>query len=239
MGKSENQQLHRFPIHAVRANQIVDLHPLKSSSIRSDYFSEWFKSDANPEHIVKGFSHLSIKEGYKLRAYQFHESGNGNGIVWAIPEDTELPEPSDCNRLEQYYLSPPKPKFALDDFMQVIEGDKTPLSYLQAAITYQELHEFGAQWHGIAWGRDTILPSPSEDSKIYSQYQWEMIEEEPEIIEPHFYYNSEGNPVIVFHTINDIAVITMKRYVCTFDKSDYTLTVEVTRIAEAGFGIIF
>ncbi|WP_176527460.1 hypothetical protein [Peribacillus butanolivorans] len=32
--------------------------------------------------------------------------------------------------------------------MQVIEGDKTPLSYLQAAIVYHELNEFGAIWHG-------------------------------------------------------------------------------------------
>lgn len=142
----------------------------------------------------------------------------------------------ECERLNEHFLDAPKPSFALDDFMEVIEGDKTPLSYLQASIVYHELHEFGAIWHGVSWGQDVILPLP-DDSK--HTYEWEMLEDEPDIVEPHFYYGVEGNPVIVFHTINDIGTVTMNRYEHVFSKEDYTVEVKRTCIATAGGGIIF
>lgn len=41
--------------------------------------------------------------------------------------------------------------------MEAIEGDKSPLSYLQAAICFHELKEFGVMWHGVSWGFNNIL----------------------------------------------------------------------------------
>jgi len=80
---------------------------------------------------------------------------------------------------------------------------------------------------------------PLEQDVGDSTYEWEMTEEKPEIIEPHFYYNQEGNPFIIFHTINDIGAVTLNRYTHVFSKNDYTLDVERTCIATAGPGIIF
>lgn len=140
-----------------------------------------FRSPANPESIIKGFSHLRVKEGYKLRAYQYSDGANGNGIVWAIPADADLPDPKECERLEEHFLSAPKPSFALDDFMQAIDGDKSPMSFLQASIVFHELHELGAVWHGTSWGRDVILPT--NDSQHVDHYVWEMIEDVPLSIE--------------------------------------------------------
>jgi hypothetical protein len=199
----------------------------------------WFKSPASPESIVQGFSHLRIKDGYKLQAYQYSDGANGNGIVWAIPADTVLPEPEECDGIDEHFLSAPKPSFALNDFMQAIDGDQTPLSYLQASIVFHDLQEYGAVWHGTSWGRDIILPLNDDQNSSTHTNEWEMIENEPEVIEPHFYYNSEGNPIIVFHTINDIGTVTWNRYVHTFRKSDYTVQIERTCIATAGGGIIF
>ena len=230
----QNFKLQRFPSIATKPNLLVDSNLLEN-------FLElefgWFRSPANPESIVKGFSHLRIKEDYKLRAYQYSDGANGNGIVWALPADTDLPDPNECERLAEDFLSAPKPSFALDDFMKAIDGDKSPMSYLQASIAFHELHEFGAVWHGTSWGRDVILPT--NDDHHIDHHNWEMIEDEPEILEPHFYYSAQGNPTIVFHTINDIGIVTMNRYVQTFSKSDYTLQVEHTCIATAGGGIIF
>ncbi|MCI1589780.1 hypothetical protein [Heyndrickxia oleronia] len=223
----------RFTIHATKPNLIAES---ASVEVIDDYIDGWYRTSANPESLVMGFSHLSIKKGYKLRAYQYCDSGNGNGIVWAIPEDKKLPNPIECERSKEHFLDAPKPSFALNDFMEVIDGDKTPLSYLQASIVYHELHEFGAIWHGVSWGRDVILPTPNNSK---SNYDWEMIEDEPDVIEPHFYYGSEGNPVIVFHTVNDIGTVTLNRYQHVFGKEDYTLEVKRTCIATAGGGIIF
>ncbi|GAA1368389.1 hypothetical protein [Peribacillus frigoritolerans] len=232
--------IQRFPSYATKPNLIVEMKQVEKYD---DDDHGWYRTPANPESIVKGFSHLSIQSGYKLRAYQFSDGGgNGNGIVWAIPEKKELQDVEDCKQLDGF-LSAPKPAHALSDFMQVIEGDKTPLSYLQAAIVYHELHEFGANWHGTSWGRDVILPVQEESGDESYDYnvndEWEMIEKEPDIIEPHFYYSREGYPVIVFHTINDIGTVTWNRYVHVFSKDDYTLKVELTCIATGGAGIIF
>ncbi|MBE5394934.1 hypothetical protein [Brevibacillus borstelensis] len=226
----------RFPVHATKPNLLVEYDP---DNKWSEFDYGWIKSPFNPECIVKGFSHLRIKDGYKLRAYQYTDGANGNGIVWAIPVDAELPDPNESQRLEEHFLSAPKPSIAFDDFMQVIEGDKTPISYLQASIVYHELNEFGAAWHGTEWGRDIILPIQESESQSTSNYEWEMIEDEPEIIDPHFYYDNEGNPTVVFYTINDIGTVTLNRYVHTFSQSDYTMRVERSCIATAGPGIIF
>jgi hypothetical protein len=226
----------RFPIYATKPNLLIDSDPVEEIN---EFDFGWFKSSGNPESIVRGFSHLHIKSGYKLRAYQYSDGGNGNGIVYAIPADKDLPEPRDSEQIDDQFLSGPKPTFALDDFMQVIEGDKTPVSYLQASIAFHELHEFGAIWHGTSWGRDVILPINDDEATKAYKYEWNMIEDEPEIIEPHFYYNYDGNPVVVFHTINDIYTVTLNRYVHVFNKDDYTLNVERNIIATAEGGIIF
>jgi hypothetical protein len=234
----QKYEIQRFSIHATKPNLIVDMNELVGTD---DQGFGWSKSSGNPENIVKGFSQLCIKERYKLRAYQYAEGGNGNGIVWAIPSNKELPDPKECNRLEEFFLSPPKPEFALEDFMEVLEGDNSSLSYLQASIAYHELHEYGALWHGVSWGRDVILPA-DEDMEIRSyHYEWEFEEgeSEPEIVDPHFYYNEEGNPIVVFYTINDIGKVTLNRFEHIFNKNNYTLSVNRTCIATAGAGIIF
>ena len=95
-----------------------------------------------------------------LRAYQeMDESGNGIGIVWALPVSAEFPEPDSCTRLEGRFGKPPKPPQALGDFMEAIDGDGTPLSFLSASLLSRELHDFGSQWHGVGWGNVKLLSS--------------------------------------------------------------------------------
>jgi hypothetical protein len=225
----------RFPKHATMPNLIIESKPVEKVDVFAMFEDGWFKSHENPENIVMGFSHLRIMRGYKLRAYQYRAGGNGNGVVWAIPIDKTLPDPTE----HMEYIFKPKPDYVLTDFMEAVEGDRTPMSYLQASVVYHELHEFGAMWHGVSWGRDVILPDSQNEGSYMDCYEWDMLEEEPAIIEPHFYYNREGNPVIVFYTINDIGTITLNRYIHVFSKDDYTVKVERTCIAEAGGGIIF
>lgn len=231
-----NKNIIRFTKYATEPNIQLDMSRMETEGLYG-----WNKSIEDPEVIIRSFSQLKVKEGYKLVGYQFVEGGNGNGIVWALPSGAHFPSPNECDTLD-YFLSPPKPVSALDDYMIAVDGDRSPLSYLQAAVAYHELREFGAMWHGISWGRDEICPhiDDEEDDEFEDPfYEWTMLEEEPEIIEPHFYYNYEGHPVIVFHTINDIGEITWNRYTHVFSKEDYTLDEQVTCIGSAGMGIMF
>lgn len=119
----------------------------------------WSKSGVDPAGVVATFPSLRVKSGYVLRAYQFRSGDNGNAIVWAVRADTQFVEPDACERLPDYFLQPPRPVDALDDFMEAIEGDASPWSYLCASILRRELQEFGAIWHGCDWETHTIVGS--------------------------------------------------------------------------------
>ncbi|MET1248966.1 hypothetical protein ABWW58_09285 [Sporolactobacillus sp. STCC-11] len=231
-------RVQRFTVYATKPNLLVNTESKGTNYLHELLNDGWQKSLDNPEILVKSFSNLRIRDGYKLRAYQFLAGGNGNGIVWAIPIDKELPDPESCDHVDDF-ISSPRPNIALSDFMSAIEGDQTPLSYIQASVVYHELHEFGALWHGVSWGRDQILPLNEDSEVLENDYDWDMNEPIPDIIEPNFYYNSKGNPVVIFYTINDIGQVTLNRYVHTFNKENYTLDVKHTVIAEGGSGIIF
>jgi len=129
----------------------------------------WVKSEHDPTKIVDLFRPLRLKKGFVLRAYLFRENGNANGVVWAMPQDAEFPEPKDSPVLEHHLFNAPKPWDALDDLMEAVEGDGSEWSYLAASVLRRELREFGASWHGIDWGTHIILEDdpwkkpPAED----------------------------------------------------------------------------
>ena len=184
------KKVQRFPVWATKPNLILD----DTDEDDIDWDDGWNLDKRGPCDIVRGFSNIKIKSEYKLIGYRYISGGNGNGVVWAIPKDIRAPEVHECEILKEYFLSPPKPKEALKDYMEAISGDKSPISYLQAAIVNHELAEYGASWHEVSWGRDTILPF-SKERMDYIEinepklYMWEMNEEEPEIIDPYFYFN--------------------------------------------------
>jgi hypothetical protein len=218
--------------------------------------SGWSISINNPEDIIHQFSQLKMKKEFKLSAYQYQDGfGNGNGVVWAIPHDRELKSMDDNSEL------PLKPAFAEDDFMVAIEGDQSPLSYLQAAIVWHELHEFGAMWHGCSWSEDQILPitddfqddvlalydqepdgNPLDEVSIedylFFLHPWTKLKQIPEILHPHFYYKN-NHPIIVFYTINDIGYYKLRRFTHTFAQSGYVQNVEVEELGIGDAGKIF
>jgi hypothetical protein len=90
----------------------------------------WSKSEIDPMRVLNAFSSLHIKKDFVLRAYQYVSNGNGNGVVWAMPKDSLFPEPDECQKLENTFLECPRPPEALDDIMEVIEGDGSENSYI-------------------------------------------------------------------------------------------------------------
>ena len=57
----------------------------------------WSQSRIDPTELLPFFEPLKLKEGFKLRAFQFKdEVGNGNGFVWGLPADAAFPAPDDC-----------------------------------------------------------------------------------------------------------------------------------------------
>jgi hypothetical protein len=138
----------------------------------------WSKSNLDPNLLVGIFSSLRVKESFILRAYVRQLGTGGYGIVWAMPETSDFPDPNECvmsPRPKLGFIAPkyperqfPRPPRALDYVMDVIEGDGTHWSYLSASIFAREMAEFGAWWHGQEWSTHIVIGDDPWTDNAYS-----------------------------------------------------------------------
>ena len=112
----------------------------------------WSISSVNPSPVLNFFKPLRLNPSYSLHAYQYRNCASGKGVVWALAKQEKLPQPlnSTSNQL-------PRPEAALDDFMEAIEGDRSPWSYFCASLLSRELEDFGAYGSDISWMTHLIL----------------------------------------------------------------------------------
>ena len=92
----------------------------KVAEVPKDAATGWSKSLIDPAKLVEIFAPLKLKKGIVLRAYQFKEGGNGNGVVWAMPANAEFPEPNQCAKVKRRdgFMMVPKPPAAFDSIME-------------------------------------------------------------------------------------------------------------------------
>lgn len=68
----------------------------------------------------------------------------------------------------------------------------------------------------LATGLSEVIEESRSDKDAIGVYEANVIIRVV-IAFPHFYYEEEGNPIVVFHTINDIGTVTCNKYVHKFD----------------------
>ncbi|HYW32560.1 MAG TPA: hypothetical protein VE869_13765 [Gemmatimonas sp.] len=186
---------------------------------------------------------LRIKQGFTLRAYGFSAGGDGNGVIWAMPSGLSLPPPDQCPRVEEAFLSPPKPADALDNVMQAIEGDGSPFAYLSASILTRELGEFGAKWHGISWGRKRIIDrkplhrGPARAPRDAGS-RWKWLEPVPRQWRPQTEQTGDG-VAVRFYVYDDIGMERLIEVTDSFIPGSYAFATASKEIAVGGSGIIF
>ena len=182
-----------------------------------------------------------------LRAYQFYEEGNGNGVVWAMPEGADFPAPGDSAVIEDHLFKAPKPWDALDDVMDAIEGDGSPSSYLAASLLRRELREFGALWHGLSWGTHVVLDDdpwsagesrddePPTDRPATDVKKWKWTEPRPTDWKPQVRIQ-EDRVTVTFYTYCGVWKESIVRHTDTYRRGKYRPRVEQRRIAEGPGG---
>jgi hypothetical protein len=166
----------------------------------------WSLSEINPAIALEHLPNLHLKKGWKLVGYQFKSGGNGNGVVYAIPE-TSAYDLSSCLAQNKevvpgVVLAIPRPPVCADSFMDAIESDGSLEAYVQASILFRELQEFGARWHGCSWSTCAILVSDPwrqtekpEDREISAEDHWKFETEKPDCWEPSV--KRESNAITV------------------------------------------
>jgi hypothetical protein len=200
----------------------------------------WFLSPIDPVRVLKIFSSLRLRDGFVLRAY-VRRDGDGEGIVWAVPEGTTLPDPSRRPKLFRWLLPLPKPSAALGNVMGAIEGDGNPFSYLCASILSRELAEFGATWHNVDWGHEQILdkdpwidPPPTDEffGGFHPNDPWrlEAPRPEPDGWAPRVQLDKEA-ATVTFITFSGLIKQEIKQITDRFSVGSYAFKTETTRLA--------
>lgn len=234
-----------------RAKKIAELRQRIRKAARppEECTEGWSKSIVDPMVVLAVCKPLYIKEGFVLRAYQYREDGNGNGFVWAMPLDAEFPEPQECPRLQGVFLEPPKPPAALDDFMDAIDGDRSPWSYMCASILAYELAEFGVMWHGCHWDTHTVLganPWNTVKGEVESDTgrptgpvsKWTWMERPPRGWSPRVSEDEYGT-VVTFFTFSGLGQEAIYRHTDTYKPGSYRLETERKQIATGPGGYVF
>lgn len=203
----------------------------------------WSKSLLDPMKIVPLFKPLRVKKDYQLKAYQFKEDFNGNGVVWAMPVGATFPEPMELLEGESNLFRSPKPGKALDNVMEAIEGDRSARSFLLASILKRELDEFGAMWHGARWSVHFVLdtdpwqgPAPSDmddplmhPSRPASKWKWKT--EKPTDWRPTV--TVKGNVATVkFYTYSALGKEGIYEHIDEYRPGEYRFTTERKKIAD-------
>jgi hypothetical protein len=212
----------------------------------------WSKSTVAPLKLVEVFAPLKLKKGVVLRAYQFKEGGNGNGVVWAMSADAEFPDPDQCPKVKRRdgFMMVPKPPAALDSIMEQVEGDSSAWSYMAASLLSRELWEFGAIWHGTNWGTYKILDSSPWKSTIFGndddpmgkpktpEQDWKWLEAKPKHWRPRVTVEKD-RVTVTFYTYSGYQNETICRHTDTYKPGSYRYESERKEIAQGGKGFVF
>ncbi len=208
----------------------------------------------DPTPLIEAFPHLSLRDGYRLASYQFIAGGNGNGFVFVIPADRELPPPpAEGFRLQWGPYGwptaqpgqPPLPEWVRSDIAAFLEGDGSPASYFETSLFVREARELGAMWHGVSWGTHSILTDgPGPDPYLSSgpgpgrQPEWTWSEPPPTDWRPLVSQNEEGKPTVLFYTQSSLWQRRIVRHLDTYEQ-EYLFRAETTDIALGGPGFVF
>ena len=185
-------------------------------------------SPSDPTKALSCVDSLHMMPGFVLCGYQFCAGANGNGFVFAMPEDVPFPDPSECPQQEVeavsgVFLDSPKPPQALEHFMAGIEGDGAAQSYLEASILFRELTEFGAIWHGCEWSTHAVLDTDpfdpatgqtdrDDDDFLWDPAKWQWHGRRPSDWRPSVALRENGGADVRFITLSELGTSALYKH---------------------------
>ncbi|PSB17638.1 hypothetical protein C7B76_09470 [filamentous cyanobacterium CCP2] len=173
----------------------------------------WFVSTVNPADSLLKLPGLSLNPAFRLVSYLYRAGEDGVGLVVAVPERYSTmvhleKSLQTCGDISQ----PPKPDNALPQFMEAIDGDRSPLSFLIASLFRRELQEFGALGNRCQWSHHRFIDALPAQANC----QW-RVEPSPKDFSPkvkvlptgqaavEFFTYRAGNPIVIYRHLDQYA----------------------------------
>lgn len=178
--------------------------------------SHWVLSTVNPATALVKLPGLWLRSDLHLVSYLYQAEGSSVGVIWAVPESlsatADLEKPLD---ISTSISKIPKPEGALPSFMDGIEGDRTPASFLVASIFRRELQEFGATGARANWAHHRLIETLPE------QVHWEWNGDHPKDCCPKVKILPDGQAVVEFFTCRVVAPVTLYRHIDQYPANSY------------------
>jgi len=177
----------------------------------------WAVSLVNPGDVFYQLHNLRLKPSMRLVAFVFQDHQDGRGIVWAMPEHRcTMDYLEEVVATSHHIDHPPHPPEALSDFMEAIEGDRSPASFWVASILRRELLEFGAQGTLKDWSHHRLIEAVPKALQPY----W--TDQHPKNLHPKFSQLPDGRAAVEFFTCRVKPPISIVRHVDQYAPNHYT-----------------
>ncbi|MBW4662554.1 MAG: hypothetical protein KME15_28240 [Drouetiella hepatica Uher 2000/2452] len=176
----------------------------------------WQLSTVNPAATLLKLSGLRLKSELRWVSYLYRAQQEGRGLVVAVPESL-----STISLLEKPLAKhqdidhPPQPEGALDHFMDAIEGDRSPGSFLLASLLHRELQEFGALGKRCNWSHHRLVEVPPP------QVKWRWQGEQPKDWSAKVKVLPDGQAATEFFTCRVQNPIALYRHLDQFPAAHY------------------
>jgi len=177
---------------------------------------QWFISSTDPGAALLKLPGLKLKSDWRLVSYLRRVQGTGDGLVWAVPERL-----STTAQLEKalpaqgHFAEKPRPEGALDDLMDAVEGDRSPASFVVAALLRRELREFGKTGKASDWQHHRLI------SALPAQFSWQWRMEAPKDLSPKVRLFPDGKAAVEFFSCRVVAPITLFQHIDQYPGDRY------------------
>jgi hypothetical protein len=176
----------------------------------------WVISTVNPAATLVKLPSLWLKPDFRWVSYLYQNQQEGVGLVFAVPEvlstmswlENALAKSRDLQH-------PPAPEGALGHFMEAIDGDRSPASFLLASILRRELQEFGVQGSRRSWFHHRIIDT------VPPQAKWRWEGEAPKDLSPKVKVLPDGQAAVELFTCRVQKPVALYRHLDQYSVKHY------------------
>jgi len=177
----------------------------------------WFVSTVNPGTTLLKLPGLRLKPELRLVSYLYRSEEDGVGLILGIPKFFSTTAYLEKALQHSGSLSqPPKPERALAHFMDAIEGDQSPLSFVAASIVRREFQEFGAVGKRRNWSHHRFIDAIPPQAKC----QWRL-EHPPKDLSPKAKISPDGQAAVEFFSYRSGSTVVLYRHFDQYSAGQY------------------
>lgn len=179
---------------------------------------KWFISAINPGTALLKLPGLKLKDNIRLVTYLYRFQEQGLGVTWAVPEHqstTAILEQALVNSDRGRY---PHPQGSLEDVMDAVAGDGSPLSFVIATLLRRELRELGTLGQDCNWSKNRLMNS------LPANVPWKWLINQPADLSPKIRFFPDGRAAIEFFSYRPSQPITVFQHIDQYGVKSYNAT---------------